>query len=84
MTSQIVIYTAAALTSLWGIAHLTLTKNIVKDFGAISTDNKHIITIEWIIEGVTLIIIGVLLAVVTPLNSSNNRGSFVEIKSFAV
>lgn len=55
----------AALTSVWGIAHLIPTRGVVKGFGNISADNRHIITMEWIIEGVSLIFIGALVAAVT-------------------
>jgi len=37
----------------------------VKGFGGISLDNKRIITMEWIIEGLTLIFIGAVVASVT-------------------
>jgi hypothetical protein len=59
------LYLGAALTALWGIAHLFPTGSVVKGFGAISTDNQRIITMEWIIEGVSLIFIGALVACVT-------------------
>jgi len=59
------LYLGAALTALWGIAHLLPTGSVVKGFGAISTDNQRIITMEWIVEGVCLIFIGVLVASVT-------------------
>jgi len=58
----------AALTAFWGIAHLFPTKSVVKGFGDISTDNKRVITMEWIVEGVSLIFIGVLVAVVTGID----------------
>jgi hypothetical protein len=61
----ILLYLGAALTALWGISHLIPTKNVVAGFGEISDDNRQIITMEWIVEGVSLIFIGVLLAVVT-------------------
>jgi hypothetical protein len=59
---------AGALTMIWGIAHLFPTRNVVRDFGEISQDNKHIITMEWIIEGVILIFLGVLLILVTSIS----------------
>jgi uncharacterized membrane protein YeiH len=37
----------------------------VKGFGEISIDNKRIITMEWIIEGVALIFLGLIVAIVT-------------------
>lgn len=64
----VLLYIGGALTCLWGIAHLFPTKSIVKGFGGISIDNKRIITMEWIVEGVALIFIGLLIAVVTFLD----------------
>ena len=61
----VLLYLGAALTALWGISHLIPTKGVVAGFGDISDDNRHIITMEWIVEGVSLIFIGVLVAVVT-------------------
>ena len=61
----ILLYLGAGLTVLWGISHLIPTRNVVAGFGEISDDNRHIITMEWIVEGVSLIFIGLLIAVVT-------------------
>lgn len=55
----------AALTTFWGIAHLFPTRAVVAGFGPISDDNRLIITMEWIIEGVSLIFIGILVGAVT-------------------
>ena len=65
MINLVLLYLGAALTALWGIAHLFPTGSVVKGFGAISTDNQRIITMEWIVEGVSLIFIGALIATVT-------------------
>lgn len=62
---MIAIYLGAGLTILWGFAHLFPTRNVVAGFGEISTDNKHIITMEWLVEGVALIFTGLLVAAVT-------------------
>jgi hypothetical protein len=62
MTNQIFIYVGSVLTIIWGIAHLFPTKSVVKGFGDITNDNKQIITMEWLIEGVFLIFIGLLCA----------------------
>ena len=59
------LYLGASLTAIWGIAHLFPTKNVVAGFGGISEDNRQIITMEWIIEGLFLIFLGSLVAVVT-------------------
>ena len=49
------LYLAATMTAIWGIAHLFATTGVVAGFGALTPDNRRIITMEWIIEGVALI-----------------------------
>jgi len=65
MINLVLLYLGAALTVLWGVAHLFPTSPVVKGFGAISIDNQRIITMEWIVEGVSLIFFGALVATVT-------------------
>jgi hypothetical protein len=65
------LYLGGALTALWGTAHLFPTKSVVAGFGEISADNRHIISMEWIIEGVALIFIGILVAVVTIIDATS-------------
>ena len=67
----ILLYLGSGLTVLWGVAHLFPTKSVVQGFGEISIDNRRIITMEWITEGLALIFIGVLVAAVTVIDSSN-------------
>jgi hypothetical protein len=56
------IYIAAALIAAWGIAHLFATKGVVSGFGKLSEDNRWIITMEWIVEGVALIATGAFVS----------------------
>lgn len=72
MKGEILLYTGATLPFFWGFAHLFPTKSIVQGFGNISADNKHIITMEWIIEGIALIFIGSLVLLVTLLDPHQN------------
>lgn len=68
MINLVLLYLGAALTVLWGIAHLFPTGSVVRGFGEISADNRHIITMEWIVEGVSMIFIGILVASVTMID----------------
>lgn len=70
-------YIASAFLFFWGIAHLIPTKSVVGSFGDISKDNRLIITMEWIIEGITLIFTGVLICVITLLNSYYEIARFI-------
>ena len=63
----VMLYAGASVILLWGVGHLIPTPGIVKGFGSLSVDNRRIITMEWIAEGLTLCFIGLLVfgAVVT-------------------
>ena len=65
MINEILIYIGSAIIILWGIAHIIPTKNVVNGFGDISEDNKKIITLEWIAEGIALSFIGILAIFIT-------------------
>jgi len=63
--SSFLLYLAAALMAAWGVAHLVPTRKVVASFGPISLDNRRIITMEWIVEGVSLLFIGALIGTAT-------------------
>ena len=65
MINDILLYTGSGVIILWGIAHIVPTKAIVDGFGSISEDNKQIVTMEWIAEGLTLCFIGILVLLIT-------------------
>jgi len=71
MMDLILLYIGSGLTVIWGVAHLFPTKSVVRGFGEINIDNKRILTMEWITEGLTLIFIGVVVAAVTVIDPSN-------------
>ena len=65
MTAEILVYAAAGLVAVWGIAHLVPTRAVVAGFGSISLDNRRVLTMEWVAEGVTMLFAGALVAAVT-------------------
>lgn len=67
----ILLYLGSGLTVIWGIAHLFPTKSVVTGFGEVTIDNKRIIMMEWINEGLALIFIGVLVATVIFIDPSD-------------
>lgn len=71
----VLIYVAAALTGLLGIAHLFATRGAVAGFGELTADNRRIITMEWIVEGVTLISLAALVSVVTAVDADATTSS---------
>jgi len=75
MINAILLYIGAAVITVWGIAHIVPTKSVVNGFGKISQDNRRIITMEWIAEGITLCFIGLLVLLVTAFAGPKNQVS---------
>lgn len=69
--NNVLLALGAATAAVWGIAHLFPTKSVVENFGEISDDNRHIITMEWINEGLTLIFIGVVVIITAFVGDDN-------------
>lgn len=74
---------AAALATGWGTAHLFPTRTIVEGFGDIGTENRRVITMEWIYEGVTLIFSGLLAAAVSLIGDDTSTTATVVYVSIA-
>jgi hypothetical protein len=60
------------------------TRSVVKDFGEISKDNKLIITMEWIAEGLTLCFIGILVVIVAIFGGLENEVTHIVIRASAI
>ncbi|MBN2305497.1 MAG: hypothetical protein JXQ72_13515 [Anaerolineae bacterium] len=63
--NEILLAIGGLIAALWGAGHLFPTRNVVTGFGPLSDDNRYIIMMEWIAEGMTLIFLGVLVLAVT-------------------
>jgi len=81
MINQILLYYGSSFVTFWGIAHLFPTKSVVSGFGDISTDNKRIFTMEWIIDGITLIFIGSINSIVTAIDHTSSISLAIYISS---
>jgi hypothetical protein len=84
MIGDVILYVGSALITVWGIAHIVPTKSVVNGFGAISEDNKRIIIMEWIAEGLTLCFIGLLVLLITILGGAQSQASIVVYRASAV
>ena len=73
----VMLFTGAILPIFWGIAHLFPKRAIVRGFGDVSIDNRRIIYMEWIIEGITLIFIGMLVLLTTLLDKESVASAII-------
>ena len=83
MINDILLYVGAAVITLWGIAHIVPTKSVVNGFGKMSQDDRRIITMEWVAEGLTLCFIGLLVLFVTIWGEAPNQTSVIVYMSAA-
>jgi hypothetical protein len=72
MTFSILLYAGSLISISWGVAHIIATRRVVKGFGRLTEDNKRLIQMEWVAEGLTLCFLGtlVLLTAMTPSGRS--------------
>lgn len=85
MISSAMLYAASAIVITWGIAHIAIpTKGVVDAFGPITPDNRRILLMEWLMEGVLLIFIGALVAFVTLLVPEPERSAVIVYRMAAI
>ena len=83
MSANIMLYSGSLISILWGVAHIIPTKPVVKGFGKISEDNKRIIQMEWIAEGLTLCFLGVLVLLISMSGGDANPVSLIVYRASA-
>ena len=84
MLNQILLYSGSAFIAFWGIAHLFPTRSVVSGFGEISVDNKRIITMQWIIEGIALIFIGTINVFVTAIDHTSSISLVIYLREIEI
>ena len=84
MINQVLLYLGSAVIAFWGIAHLFPTRSVVSGFGDISADNKRIITMEWIVEGIALAFIGSINAIVTAIDHTSSISLAIYLSSVVI
>ena len=63
--NEFALYLAATVLVAWGVAHLLATRGVIAGFGELSADNRRIIAMEWIVEGVTFVAVAAFVAATT-------------------
>jgi len=84
MLRLIFLYVGSIIITIWGIAHIIPTKGVVTGFGKLSGDNKKLIIMEWIAEGLTLVFIGLLTLAVTVLVGRDDPGALIVYRGCAL
>lgn len=84
MINTILLCIGSAIPIIWGVAHLFATSSVIKGFRDISQDNRRIVTMEWIMEGLLLVFIGVVVLAATIIDRSGTTSRWVYRLSFLI
>ena len=84
MASSIMLYAGSVILIVWGIAHIVMTKPVINGFEPLSKDNRQVITMEWITEGLALCFIGLLVLFITIFEVPQNSVSIFVYRSSAL
>jgi hypothetical protein len=71
-TAAVLAYVASGMLIVWGTAHLAPTRAVAASFGEISLDNRRILVMEWVAEGITHISIGLLVVLATAIDGATD------------
>lgn len=83
VTSTVLLAVGSAIPILWGFAHIIPTKAVVAGFGQLSADNRRILTMEWVAEGLALVFLGALPGLMLLLGPTQ-PGAVLAIRAAAV
>lgn len=75
MASYLLILLGAVSVGLWGVMHILKTGPVVAGFEPLTGDNRYVLTMEWIVEGVSLVFAATLVAASTIIHGPDAAGS---------
>lgn len=75
MISNLLLFVGAAAVAFWGAMHIAKTRPVVAGFEPLSQDNRYVLQMEWLVEGVALIFTAVLVAAATLLLGRGTAGA---------
>jgi hypothetical protein len=81
---QVALYAGSILIALWGLAHVVPTPSVVRGFGEITINNRRIITMTWIAEGMGLVFVGAVVLLVTICGDRASTSAFVVYRASVV
>jgi hypothetical protein len=82
--NEVLAYLAALLVFAWGVSHVIPTRRVVDGFGEISTDNRLVITQEWIAEAITMWCIAAVIVVITAVGEADDTAARWTYRASAV
>jgi hypothetical protein len=83
MLSNYLTYSGCALAGIWGLIHVYPSKKLMAYFGKKSWESREILFMEWVLEGITLIFIGILVFLIQTYGQGPNPATRIVFRSCA-
>lgn len=85
MIDSAMLFAGSALLIAWGIAHSTIPiKGIINGFAPLTPDNRRILMMEWHMEGVLLVFLGLLVTLVRILAPEDETAPTIVYRAAAL
>jgi hypothetical protein len=81
--SDVFVFIGSVIIFVWGVGHVIPTRSIVAGFGELAPDNRRILVMEWVAEGLTLCFLGVLAALVVGVGGLAHPAGRVTVRAAA-
>lgn len=73
-------YLGCILLIVWSIVHLAPTKAVVREFGPLDSDNSRQVIMGWLIEGLTLLFVGVMVLLLLLFKEPDNGATLMVLR----
>ena len=71
--SALLAWLAGIVVAGWGVMHIMPSKKVVAGYEPLTDENRWILLMEWVAEGIAYIFVGVLLAAATVRGAHGNE-----------
>lgn len=73
-------YAGSILLIIWSIIHLVPTRAVLREFGPLDSDNSRQVIMGWLVEGLTLMFVGVMVLLLLIFKEPDNGATFMVIR----
>ncbi|MBP7547278.1 MAG: hypothetical protein KA754_04955 [Corallincola sp.] len=78
--NQTLAYLGSFLLIIWSIIHLVPTRAVLREFGPLDSDNSRQVIMGWLVEGLTLMFVGVMVLLLLIFKEPDNGATFMVIR----
>ena len=73
-------YAGSILLIIWSIIHLVPTRAVLREFGPLDSDNSRQVIMGWLVEGLTLMFVGLMVLLLLIFKEPDNGATFLVMR----